>query len=58
MDLALLSTSFLLFFPPYVELTLIIDGTERPMNKDLQKESYSGKKKRHTIKNLILTNKE
>ncbi|UOG33010.1 transposase family protein [Leptospira noguchii] len=37
---------------------VIIDGTERPTDKDLQKESYSGKKKRHTIKNLILTNKE
>ncbi|WP_212667518.1 transposase family protein [Leptospira alexanderi] len=30
----------------------------RPTDKDLQKEFYSGKKKRHTIKNLILTNKD
>nr|WP_025181103.1 transposase family protein [Leptospira interrogans] len=41
---------------------VIIDGTERPIrrptNKDLQKEFYSGKKKKHTIKNLILTNKD
>ena len=41
---------------------VIADGTERPVrrpvNKDLQKEFYSGKKKRHTYKNLILTNKE
>ncbi|MCH1913058.1 transposase [Leptospira noguchii] len=41
---------------------VIIDGTERPIRrptgKDLQKEFYSGKKKRHTIKNLILTNKD
>ncbi|UOG52127.1 transposase family protein [Leptospira noguchii] len=29
-----------------------------PTGKDLQKEFYSGKKKRHTIKNLILTNKD
>ena len=41
---------------------VIADGTERPirrpMNKDSQKEFYSGKKKRHTHKNLILTNKD
>ncbi|EKO04944.1 transposase, IS4-like family protein [Leptospira interrogans serovar Pyrogenes str. L0374] len=41
---------------------VIIDETEkpirRPTDKDLQKEFYSGKKKRHTIKNLILTNKD
>ncbi|EMK10381.1 DDE family endonuclease domain protein [Leptospira kirschneri] len=41
---------------------VIIDGTERsirrPTDKDLQKEFYSGKKKRYTIKNLILTNKD
>ncbi|EMS88372.1 hypothetical protein [Leptospira noguchii] len=37
---------------------VIIDGTERPTDKDLQKKFYSGKKKRHTIKNLLLTNKE
>jgi hypothetical protein len=41
---------------------VIADGTERPIrrpkNKDNQKEFYSGKKKRHTHKNLILTNNE
>jgi len=41
---------------------LIADGTERPIrrpkNKDDQKEFYSGKKKRHTHKNLIITNKD
>jgi len=41
---------------------VIADGTERPvrrpMNKDSQKEFYSGKKKRHTHKNLILTDKD
>lgn len=41
---------------------LVADGTERPIrrpkNKDDQKEFYSGKKKRHTHKNLILTNKD
>jgi hypothetical protein len=41
---------------------VIADGTERPIrrpiNKDSQKEFYSGKKKRHTHKNLLLTNKE
>lgn len=41
---------------------VIADGTERPIrrpkNKDDQKEFYSGKKKRHTHKNLILTDKE
>ncbi|WP_367648990.1 transposase family protein [Leptospira interrogans] len=41
---------------------VIIDGTERPIrrptDKDLQKEFYSGKNKRHMIKNLILTNKD
>lgn len=41
---------------------VIADGTERPIrkpkNKDNQKEFYSAKKKRHTHKNLILTNKQ
>jgi hypothetical protein len=39
---------------------LFIDGTERPIrrphNNDRQKEFYSGKKKRHTMKNLIIAN--
>jgi DDE superfamily endonuclease/Helix-turn-helix of DDE superfamily endonuclease len=38
---------------------LIIDGTERrrqrPKNKEEQKERYSGKKKAHTDKNLLVT---
>lgn len=37
---------------------LIHDGTEReiprPQNNDKQKDNYSGKKKRHTLKNAIL----
>lgn len=42
------------------ELEFAIDGTERPIqrpgNKDKQKEYYSGKKKRHTVKNNVITN--
>ena len=41
---------------------IFIDGTERPRrrpkNKDIQKENYSGKKKRHTVKNLVITNRK
>lgn len=37
---------------------LSIDGTERPINRpkddEKQKKYYSGKKKRHTVKNLII----
>lgn len=40
-------------------LTFIIDGTERPINrpkdKDDQKHYYSGKKKAHTVKNNVIT---
>ena len=40
-------------------LEFIIDGTERPINrpkdKDKQKRYYSGKKKHHTVKNNIVT---
>ena len=40
-------------------LEFIIDGTERPINrpkdKDKQKEYYSGKKKQHTVKNNLIT---
>ena len=36
---------------------LSVDGTERrlqkPVNRDKQKEKYSGKKKTHTDKNLL-----
>ncbi len=41
------------------ELKFIIDGTERrvrrPQDEDQQKEHYSGKKKTHTKKNVIVT---
>jgi hypothetical protein len=43
------------------ELEFIIDGTERPIqrpkDRKLQKEYYSGKKKRHTVKNIVITEK-
>jgi hypothetical protein len=43
------------------DLEFIIDGTERPRrrpkNKEKQKEYYSGKKGRHTIKNNVVTEK-
>jgi len=43
------------------ELEFLIDGTERPIQrpKDRQKQGdyYSGKKKRHTLKNNIITHK-
>ncbi len=39
---------------------IFIDGTERPIrrpkNSETQKNNYSGKKKRHTKKNIIITN--
>lgn len=36
---------------------VIVDATERPVERDsyVQEEFYSGKKRRHTIKNLMLT---
>ncbi|MEM9949235.1 MAG: transposase family protein [Cyanobacteria bacterium P01_D01_bin.36] len=44
------------------ELVFLIDGTERPINrpqdKDDQKQYYSGKKKGHTVKNNVITNRE
>lgn len=43
-------------------LELIIDGTERPIRRPKdgtrQREDYSGKKKRHTKKNLLITDKD
>ena len=43
------------------DLEFIIDGTERPIrrpkNKAQQKEYYSGKKGRHTVKNNVVTEK-
>ena len=42
-----------------VELEFIIDGTERPINRPSEsakrKEHYSGKKKRTTVKNNVIT---
>ncbi len=41
---------------------LLIDGTERPIRRpkdnDKQKENYSGKKKMHTRKNIIISDKK
>lgn len=46
-------------FPEAKEI--LIDGTERPIqrpkDKQKQKDNYSGKKKRHTRKNLVITDK-
>lgn len=46
-------------FPELVELGILTDGTERPIrrpkNKDKQKTKYSGKKKHHTVKNIMMT---
>lgn len=42
-------------------LEFIIDGTERPIrrpqDKDRQRQYYSGKKKRHTVKNNVVSDK-
>lgn len=47
-------------FPELKELGILGDGVERPIrrpkNNDKQTRTYSGKKKRHTRKNIILTN--
>lgn len=51
---------FLTTFPEVKEV--FIDGTERPIQRPKdskkQKDNYSGKKKRHTRKNLIITDKK
>jgi hypothetical protein len=43
-------------------LEFIIDGTERPIqrpkNRERQQRYYSGKKKRHTVKNIVITDKQ
>ena len=43
------------------DLELIIDGSERPIRRPQaaarQKKFYSGKKKRHTVKHLVITDK-
>lgn len=51
------------FFQAFPEAKeVFIDGTERPIqrpkNKDRQKANYSGKKKRHTRKNLIIATRK
>jgi hypothetical protein len=42
-------------------LEFIIDGTERPIQRpkdqERQRQYYSGKKKRHTVKNIVITDK-
>ena len=44
------------------ELEFMIDGTERPVRRpkdpEQQKHKYSGKKKRHTVKNNIISEKK
>lgn len=51
---------FLEAFPEAREV--FIDGTERPIqrpqDKDKQRHNYSGKKKRHTRKNLVISTKK
>ncbi|MBU1922639.1 transposase [Patescibacteria group bacterium] len=46
-------------FPELKELGLLTDGVERPRrrpkDKDKQTSTYSGKKKRHTRKNVVIT---
>lgn len=41
------------------ELTFIIDGAERPIArlKDNQRRYYRGKKKQHTVKNNLITDR-
>jgi len=47
-------------FPELKELGILGDGVERPVRRpkddEKQKKRYSGKKKRHTRKNILLTN--
>lgn len=47
------------FVQQYPELSMLIDGTEqpkqRPEHKQKRKDHYSGKKKRHTLKQILLT---
>ncbi len=46
-------------FPELRSMGVLIDGTERPIRKpkdeDKRTTKYSGKKKRHTIKNLVVS---
>ena len=45
------------FVKEYPELSILIDGTEqpkqRPQDKQKRKSDYSGKKRRHTLKQII-----
>lgn len=47
-------------FPELIELGITLDGVERakrrPKDKEKQKGEYSGKKKRHTKKNIVIAN--
>lgn len=50
------------FFKAFPEAReVFIDGTERPIqrpkDKKEQKDNYSGKKKRHTVKNIVIADK-
>lgn len=44
------------------ELAFLIDGTDRPIRRpkdsEARRKDYSGKKKRHTKKNIVITEKE
>lgn len=46
-------------FPELKEMGILVDGTERathrPTDPQKQKERYSGKKKRHCIKNIVIS---
>lgn len=46
-------------FPELKEFGISLDGaerpTKRPKDKEKQKKQYSGKKKRHTVKNVLIT---
>jgi hypothetical protein len=50
------------FIKTYPELTILIDGKEQPINrpkdKVKRKSQYSGKKKKHTLKQLITTTRK
>lgn len=47
------------FVREYPELSVLIDGTEqpkqRPQDKQKRKDDYSGRKKRHTLKQIVTT---
>jgi hypothetical protein len=49
-------------YPELQEMGILLDGTERPKrkpkDKGKNKTQYSGKKKRHSVKNIVLTNPE